>query len=96
MKHIALVLSVAVVVVMLMAIAAPAMAHTAGVAAIAIQEKTDEKKEEEKKEEKKKEEEEKKDLPKSGGISGTDAALLGLGATVLLIGCGILVRKVVG
>ncbi len=78
------------------------MAHTAGVAAIAIQEKTDEKKEEEKKEEKKKEaetkkeEEEKKDLPKSGGISGTDAALLGLGATVLLIGCGILVRKVVG
>ncbi len=40
-------------------------------------------------EEKKKEK--KKDMPKSGGFSGSDAALLGLGAGALITG-GILVR----
>ncbi len=102
MKRIALVLSVAAVVAMLMVVAAPAIAQDPkeekkDAEAVQQDPKADPKaKEEEKKEAKKAEEEKKKeDLPKSGGISGTDAALLGLGATALLIVGGLLVRRVV-
>lgn len=95
MRRIALVLSVAAVVAMLMVIAAPAMAQ-GSLAIVAIQEDKEKMKEDPKmKEEMKKEEEKKKDLPKSGGISGSDAALLGLGASALLVGGGLLVRRVV-
>ena len=45
-------------------------------------------------EEKKKEEEKKKkEMPKSGGFDVGTAAFLGLGATVLLVGAGLLVRR---
>jgi LPXTG-motif cell wall-anchored protein len=103
MRRIGLVLIAATITVVMMSMAvSPTMAQDPQEEkkeAEAVQQdpKADPKvKAEEKKEAKKAEEEKKKeDLPKSGGISGTDAALLGLGAIALFIGGGLLVRRVV-
>lgn len=70
---------------MVLVVAAPAMA---------AQEKMDEKMKMEEKEKKGKEKEKKKEeMPKTGGAP-INAALLGLGGATLLIGGGLLVRKV--
>ncbi len=68
---------------------------------VAVPAMAQEKKEESKMEEKSKEEgkdkgkqEEKKDLPQSGGVS-IDAALLGLTASTLLIGGGLVARRAI-
>lgn len=69
---------------MVLLVAAPAMA---------AQEKTDEKMKMEEKKGKDKEKEKKEEMPKTGGAP-INAALLGLGGATLLVGGGLLVRRV--
>ncbi len=56
-------------------------------------EKAEEAKKAAEKEKKEAEEKKKKEMPKSGGFDFGAAAFLGLGATVLLVGAGLLVRR---
>ena len=83
MRRIILVLTAALVLAAMTVVAVPAMAQ---------QPKEEPKMEEKGKENEKMKEE---DLPKSGGLDVVDASVLGLTAGVLLIGGGLVVRKVV-
>ena len=97
MRRIALFLSVATVVAMMVAIVAPA----AGLAAIQEDTSKDKQKEDTSKDQMKedtskdkaKDDSKDKEMPKTGGVSTGDAALIGLGATALLIGGGLVVRR---
>ena len=92
MKRIILLLAVMLFVVAMMVATAPAMAQPQAPGVILIQQdKTDQKTDQQKTDQKGKEE---KNLPASGGIPVGSIALLGLGAAVLLVGGGLLVRRI--
>lgn len=98
MKRIILVLTVALIVAVMAVNAAPAVAQPVPGMVIVIQQDKDTGKSDEDKDktDQKAKMEEKKDesLPKSGGLSPGSIALLGLGGVALLIGGGMLVRRV--
>ncbi len=88
MKRIMLALTAALILAAMTVVAVPAMAQGT---------KEETKTEEKSKEKEKGKEEEKdkmKDLPQSGGVS-IDAALLGLTAGTLLVGGGLVARRVI-
>jgi LPXTG-motif cell wall-anchored protein len=98
-RRIIVILTAASVVAAMMVITVPAMAQT-GPTSVAIlvqqdkeKDKTDQKSKTE--QDKGKTDEKDKNLPKSGGIPVANVALLGMGAAVLLVGGGLLVRKIV-
>ena len=101
MKRIRLVLMAAAVMVVMVVAAVPAIAQTAqeeakeAVVAKAEGESPKVVAEEAKEAQKAKAKEEaKKDLPKSGGMTVSGVALLGLGAGALLVGGGLVVRRI--
>lgn len=95
MKRIMLALTAALILAAMTVVAVPAMAQGTK-EETKMEEKSKEKEKDKDKEEEKDKmkEDEKKDLPESGGMS-VDAALLGLAAGTLLVGGGLVVRRVI-
>ncbi len=89
MKRIILVLTAALMLAAMTVVAVPAMAQQTK-----EETKTEEKEKSKEGEKDKAKEGEKKDLPQSGGFS-VDASVLGLAAGTLLIGGGLVARRVI-
>ena len=103
MKRIILAFTLALIVVGMAVNAAPAVAHPALGILIQQDQGKDQSQEDQDKDQsqdqgkdqgKSQEKKGKENLPKSGGISPSSVALLGLGGVALLIGGGVLVRRI--
>ena len=95
MKRIILAFTLALIVVGMAVNAAPAVAHPALGILIQQDQGKDQSQEDQGKDQGKSQEKKgKENLPKSGGISPSSVALLGLGGVALLIGSGVLVRRI--
>ena len=94
MKRIILILTLALIVVGMAVNAAPAVAHPALGILIQQDQGKDQSQDQGKDQGKSQEKKGKENLPKSGGISPSSVALLGLGGVAVLIGGGVLVRRI--